>query len=76
MTPYETERLVRVEETVKHIQEDVKELREKLPMIESKLDELITIKQKGAGVFWLLSTIMGEVGIVGLIMFVFEHLRK
>lgn len=69
------ERLVRLEESVKYLREDVTELKESQKKINDKLDELVAIKQKGSGVMWLLSGLLGEAGVVGIILFIFEHLK-
>lgn len=52
----QVERLARVEE-------QVNELRVKVDRIEEKLDDLIALKYKGAGIFWLASALFGT-GIV------------
>lgn len=69
------ERLVRLEESVKYLREDVTELKQSQKSINEKLDELVAIKQKGSGIIWLLSGLLGEAGVVGIILFIFEHLK-
>jgi hypothetical protein len=62
----QVERLARVEE-------QVNELRIKVDSLEAKIDELLSLRYKGAGAFWLASLLLGT-GIVG--MFVkFFHIR-
>lgn len=53
MTPY-GERIVRVEDKVS-------ELDVKMERIEAKLDQLLTLKNKGAGAFWLVSLIFTSI---------------
>jgi hypothetical protein len=42
--------------------------------MESKLDDLLALKNKGAGVFWLFSAIIGS-GILGLIFQVVGYFK-
>jgi len=51
------ERLTRVEE-------QVSELRNKVDAMDEKIDELLAIRYKGVGAFWLASALMGT-GIIG-----------
>lgn len=53
------ERLVRVEE-------QVNELRDKVDSLEKKIDELLILRYKGAGAFWLASALIGT-GIIGAV---------
>lgn len=53
------ERLVRVEE-------QVNDLRDKVDSMEGKLDELLALRYKGAGAFWLAAALLGT-GIIGSI---------
>ena len=46
------ERLTRVEE-------QVNELRNKVDSLDAKMDELLALKYKGAGVFWLMTILFG-----------------
>lgn len=48
MTNLQGERLARVEE-------QVNELRDKVDKIDKKLDALLALRNKGAGILWLLS---------------------
>jgi hypothetical protein len=54
------ERMVRVEE-------QVIELREKADRMEAKLDELLALRNKGLGAFWLATSLMGT-GIIGAVI--------
>lgn len=45
----------------------VKELSETNQRIESKLDDLLQLKSKGMGAFWLASTLLGT-GIIGFVL--------
>lgn len=40
---------------------------ERLPIIEAKLDQLLELRNKGAGAFWLASSIIGT-GIIGAVL--------
>lgn len=53
------ERLARVEE-------QVNELRDKVDSMEGKIDELLALRYKGAGAFWLAAMLLGT-GIVGAV---------
>lgn len=59
MTNVQNERLARVEE-------QVNELKEKVDRMDKKLDDLLALRNKGAGVLWLLG---------GLVVLVVEVLR-
>ena len=51
------------------------ELREaKLEEIGDKLDELLALRQKGMGAFWLASSLLGT-GIVGAILMCINYFR-
>ena len=56
----QAERLARVEEQVKALTDKVEDHRkdadERFDKIDQKLDELIAIRNKGAGLIWLLGT--------------------
>jgi hypothetical protein len=58
------ERLTRVEEQVNSLKADVKEMND-------KLDDLLILRWKGMGAFWLAATILGT-GIVGILVKVFH----
>lgn len=48
---------------------------ERLPQIEHKLDELIQLRSKGLGAFWLASSLVGT-GIVGAFLAVLDWLKQ
>lgn len=51
------------------------ELREaKLEEIDNKLDELLALRQKGMGAFWLASSLLGT-GIIGAIFMVVQYFK-
>ena len=52
----------------------VKEVTETSKRIESKLDEILDLKSKGLGAFWLASTLLGT-GIVGIIVALTGYFR-
>lgn len=56
----QAERLARVEE-------QVNELRTKVDSMEEKLDQLLELRAKGAGAFWLAAALLGT-GIVGCVV--------
>lgn len=61
------ERLTRVEE-------QVNELRKKVDSMDTKLDELLVLRNKGAGVFWFLSLVVGT-GLVSLVYQIMTYFR-
>ncbi len=58
MRQTEADRLAALEFKMAHMQDNIESINE-------KLDELLTLKNKGIGAFWLASTIVGT-GIIGL----------
>jgi hypothetical protein len=60
----QVERLARVEEQVKYLREDVDELKRHIKDQSQKLDDLLMLRSKGIGAFWLASTVLGT-GIIG-----------
>ena len=52
-------------ERIASLEIKVNDLATSINSMENKLDDLLALKNKGAGVFWLFSTIMGT-GILGL----------
>lgn len=65
------ERLVRVETEVMELKkafDDHKtDVKEELTLINSKLDDVLALRNKGAGVFWFFSLIFGSAGVAGFI---------
>lgn len=72
MTPsngfQQIERLTRVEEQVNSLKDDVKEMN-------AKLDDLLILRWKGQGAFWLAAMLIGT-GIVGAISQLLHYLRS
>ena len=64
----QVERLARVEQQVRALTENFndhkKDTDERFDKIDKKLDDLLALRNKGAGVFWLISSLIGT-GIVG-----------
>lgn len=64
----QVERLTRMEVEVQALKESFdehkQETKEKFNEINDKLDDLLTLRNKGAGVFWLITTLVGT-GIIG-----------
>lgn len=62
------ERMARVEVEVialkESLEEHKKQTTEQFTDIGKKLDDLLTLRNKGAGIFWLISSLMG-VGLIG-----------
>ncbi len=71
----QVERLTALEVQVTTLQEDFKALAETSEKrhkgMDDKLDQLLSLRDKGLGVFWLASTLTG-VGILGFIGQVFD----
>lgn len=61
------ERLTRVEE-------QVLQLRDKVDGMDTKLDELLVLRNKGAGVFWFLSLVVGT-GLISLVYQIMTYFR-
>ncbi len=72
------ERIAVLELKVQQLGEDfskhAQETRTEAITLEQKLDDLLTLKNKGMGAFWLASTIFGT-GIVGGIVMLINYLR-
>jgi hypothetical protein len=62
----QAERLARVEEQVNALNKKVDSHDEKFREINGKLDELLELRNKGVGAFWLMSSLIGT-GIIGFI---------
>lgn len=61
------ERIARLEKSVQIIEDQQKEILD-------KLEELLTLKNKGVGAFWLASTVVGT-SIVGFVYSVLSWLK-
>lgn len=55
---------VEVQALKESFDEHKRETKEKFDEINTKLDDLLALRNKGAGVFWLIATLVGT-GIVG-----------
>jgi hypothetical protein len=64
----QAERLARVEEQVKALTDNFNEHKEQtnneFKELNQKLDDILALRNKGVGVFWLISSLIGT-GIVG-----------
>ncbi len=58
------ERMARVETEVKGLSRRLDEVEVTLKGMDSKIDDLLVLRYKGAGAFWLASTLIGT-GIIG-----------
>lgn len=59
-----TEQAIKTAERIAVLELEVKSLKEEVQATNSKLDELLDLKSKGMGAFWLLSILFGS-GILG-----------
>jgi hypothetical protein len=60
-------------ERLARLEEQVSELRNRVDSMDAKLDELLALRYKGAGAFWLAAALIGT-GIVGSITQFFHYL--
>lgn len=64
------ERIASMEVEVKQLKEDFQEFKvetkETLTTMDDKLDRLIGLRNKGAGILWLLSSLLGSGGMIAL----------
>ena len=71
------ERLVRMETEVMALKdsfdEHKQETNKKFEEINTKLDDLLALRNKGLGVFWIISTLVGT-GIVGAFWQLFNYM--
>jgi hypothetical protein len=58
---------VKVEELKQQFERHQHETQKEFIAINGKLDDLLALRNKGAGVFWLASTLLGA-GIVGVVV--------
>lgn len=61
-------------ERIARVEERVKELDDRMARIEGKLDDLIALKYKGAGAFWLASILFGT-SVMGVFTMVISYFR-
>lgn len=61
-----TEQAIKTAERIAVLELEVKSLKEEVQATNSKLDELLELKSKGMGAFWLLSILAGS-GVLGVI---------
>lgn len=66
------ERLTAVEVRVKNLETKVDDLKLDVQVMDRKIDELLELKNKGVGVFWLISALTGT-GIVSFFLTVFHY---
>lgn len=60
-------------ERIARVEEQVYQLKVKVDRLEGKIDQLLELKDKGAGAFWFASALIGT-GVVGLIVQFFHFL--
>lgn len=65
------ERLARMEVEVSELKKSFEEhkldTKEEFSAINKKLDDVLALRNKGAGIFWFLSLLFGSAGIAGFI---------
>lgn len=66
---------VEVQELKREFQEHKKEVNDKLKTMDGKLDDLLALRNKGAGIVWLLSG-AGVSGIIAILSQVFHWFRS
>lgn len=68
MTKSDAERIAILETEVAHTREEIKKMSE-------KLDDLLALRNKGVGAFWLASTLIGTgvIGVLSIIIGWFKH---
>lgn len=74
MKSTQAERITALEIQVEKLIEAQKTTNEQLKASNSKLDELIALRNKGAGVFWIASTIFGT-SLLALMSFILSWIR-
>jgi hypothetical protein len=65
---------VEVQELRKAFEEHKETTNKRFEEISGKLDELLTLRNKGAGVVWLVSGLMGT-GVLATLLEIFKHLH-
>ena len=61
-------------ERIMAVEVRVEQLERKVDQINNKLDDLLALRYKGQGAFWLASALFGT-GIIGLLSLVINYLR-
>lgn len=61
------DRMVRVEEQVNELKDKVAKIDDKIDALDKKLDSLIDLRNKGAGMLWLISGLIGT-GLIGAVI--------
>lgn len=61
-----TEQAIKTAERIAVLELEVKSLKEEVQSTNAKLDQLLELKSKGMGAFWLLSILFGS-GILGAV---------
>lgn len=59
MTQSEKERIAILETVVEHMRGELQDVRSDLQGMSGKLDELLTLKARGQGAFWLATALFG-----------------
>lgn len=63
-----------MEERVAVLETEVKYLKDTINKMDGKLDELLQLRSKGVGAFWLASALLGT-SIIGLLGTVFDWFK-
>jgi hypothetical protein len=69
----QVERLARVEVEVQALKSEVDELKTSIKEMHVKLDDLLALRYKGVGAFWLASALIGT-GVVGAIAQILHYI--
>lgn len=68
------ERITALEIQVGYMAQELEKAVEKMSENNEKLEELVSLKNRGMGAFWLASTVLGA-GVVGILMQLFSWFR-
>lgn len=62
------------EERIAVLESQMGEVKRSIENIDNKLDQLLEFRNKGAGVFWLISAVSGT-GLIGLVTWLIDSVR-
>ena len=69
-----SDKLMAHEGRISALESLIKSYKEDMENIEAKLDQLLTLKNKGAGAFWLV-TIIASSGVLGILGTIFDWFK-
>ena len=70
----QVERIAQLEVKVDHLTDELSDANHSLKNVSGKLDELLVLRNKGAGVFWLAATLFGT-SVIGITTWVINMFR-